>query len=54
MNHMTIYHKPTCSTCRKVIEFVKASKKPFTAIKRVVEEGSVKTSGGAEEKRGSL
>ncbi len=32
MAHMTIYHKPTCSTCRKVIKLVEESGQPFTAI----------------------
>lgn len=32
MGHITIYQKPTCSTCRKVIKLVEESGQPFTAI----------------------
>ncbi len=32
MTHMTIYQKPTCSTCRTVIKLVKDSGQPFTAV----------------------
>lgn len=32
MADITIYHKPTCSTCRNVIKLVEESGKPFTAI----------------------
>lgn len=32
MTHITIYQKPSCSTCRKVIKLVQESGKPFTAI----------------------
>ena len=32
MAHITIYQKPTCSTCRKVMKFVEQSGQPFTAI----------------------
>jgi len=32
MADITIYHKPTCSTCRNVIKLVEESRKPFTAI----------------------
>lgn len=32
MTDITIYHKPTCSTCRNVIKLVEESGKPFTAI----------------------
>ena len=32
MAHITIYQKPTCSTCRKVIKLVEESGQPFTAI----------------------
>lgn len=29
---MTIYQKPTCSTCREVVKLVQSSGQPFTAI----------------------
>ena len=29
---ITIYQKPTCSTCREAVKLVKASGQPFTAI----------------------
>ena len=32
MAHVTIYQKPTCSTCRKVIKLVKESGQPFSAV----------------------
>ena len=32
MAHMTIYQKPTCSTCRTVIKLVQDSGQPFTAV----------------------
>ena len=32
MAQITIYQKPTCSTCRKVIKLVRDSRKPFIAI----------------------
>lgn len=32
MAKLTIYQKPTCSTCRKVIKLVEESGHPFTAI----------------------
>ena len=32
MTQITIYQKPTCSTCRIVIKLVKESGKPFIAI----------------------
>ncbi len=32
MAHITIYQKPTCSTCRKVVKLVEESGQPFTAI----------------------
>ncbi len=32
MAHITIYQKPTCSTCRKVFKLVEESGQPFTAI----------------------
>lgn len=32
MAKITIYHKPTCSTCREAIGFLKDSGEPFTAI----------------------
>jgi arsenate reductase (glutaredoxin) len=32
MAGITIYHKPTCSTCRQVIKLVEESGHPFTAI----------------------
>jgi arsenate reductase len=32
MGQITIYQKPTCSTCRQAVQLLKASGKPFTAI----------------------
>jgi arsenate reductase len=32
MGHITIYQKPTCSTCRQAVQLLKASGKPFTAV----------------------
>lgn len=32
MADITIYQKPTCSTCREAVQLLKASGKPFTAI----------------------
>jgi arsenate reductase len=32
MTEITIYHKPTCSTCRNVIKLIEESGQPFTAI----------------------
>ncbi len=32
MADITIYHKPTCTTCRQAVQLLKESGKPFTAI----------------------
>jgi arsenate reductase len=32
MSKLTIYQKPTCSTCRQAVQMLKESGKPFTAI----------------------
>ena len=32
MAHVTIYQKPTCSTCRKVVKLVEESGQPFSAV----------------------
>jgi len=32
MSDITIYQKPTCSTCRQALQLLKESGKPFTAI----------------------
>jgi arsenate reductase (glutaredoxin) len=32
MSKITIYQKPTCSTCRQAVQLLKESGKPFTAI----------------------
>lgn len=32
MPKITIYHKPTCSTCRQAVQLLKESGRPFTAI----------------------
>jgi arsenate reductase len=32
MADITIYQKPTCSTCREAVQLLKNSGKPFTAI----------------------
>ena len=29
---ITIYQKPTCSTCREAVKLIQASRQPFTAI----------------------
>jgi arsenate reductase len=32
MDDMTIYLKPTCTTCREAVQMVKDSGKPYTAV----------------------
>ena len=32
MAEITIYQKPTCSTCREAVHFVRESGQPFTAV----------------------
>lgn len=32
MSKLTIYQKPTCSTCRQAVQFLKESGTPFTAV----------------------
>ncbi|MFO0776927.1 MAG: glutaredoxin domain-containing protein [Nitrospira sp.] len=32
MAHVTIYQKPTCTTCRQAVQLLKNSGKPYTAI----------------------
>jgi arsenate reductase len=32
VNRITIYHKPTCTTCRQAVQMLKDSGQPFTAI----------------------
>ena len=32
MAHITIYQKPTCTTCRQAVQLLKDSGKPYTAI----------------------
>lgn len=32
MADVTIYQKPTCSTCRQAVQLLKESGKPFTAV----------------------
>lgn len=32
MQRITIYHKPTCTTCRQAVQILKDSGQPFTAI----------------------
>lgn len=32
MADITIYHKPTCTTCRQAVQLLKDSGKPYTAI----------------------
>ncbi len=32
MADITIYHKPTCTTCRQAVQRLKESGKPFTAV----------------------
>lgn len=32
MDPITIYHKPTCSTCREAVQLLKQSGKPFKAV----------------------
>jgi arsenate reductase len=32
MAQITIYHKPTCSTCRQAVQLLKENGKPFTAV----------------------
>jgi arsenate reductase len=37
MSKLTIYQKPTCSTCRQAVQMLKESGKPFTAINYYVQ-----------------
>jgi len=32
MSEITIYQKPTCSTCRQAVQLLKESGKPFTTV----------------------
>jgi arsenate reductase len=32
MEPLTIYHKPTCSTCRQAIQVLKETGRPYTAV----------------------
>lgn len=32
MSDITIYHKPTCTTCRQAVQLLKDSGTPFTAV----------------------
>ncbi len=32
MSDITIYHKPTCTTCRQAMQLLKESGKPFDAV----------------------
>jgi arsenate reductase len=32
MTNMTIYHKPTCTTCRQALQILKDSGQPFEAV----------------------
>ena len=32
MSKLTIYQKPTCSTCRQAVQLLKESGKPFTTV----------------------
>ena len=32
MQRITIYHKPTCTTCRQAVQILKDSGQPFTVI----------------------
>ncbi len=32
MADITIYQKPTCTTCRQAVQMLKESRKPFTAV----------------------
>lgn len=32
MSDVTIYQKPTCSTCRQAVQFLKESGQPFTTV----------------------
>ncbi len=32
MADITIYHKPTCTTCRQAVQLLKDSGKPFTVV----------------------
>jgi len=32
MSQITIYQKPTCSTCRQAVQLIKENGQPFTAI----------------------
>jgi arsenate reductase len=32
MGQITVYHKPTCSTCRQAVQLLKESGKPFATV----------------------
>jgi len=52
MADITIYHKPTCSTCRQVIKLVEESGQPFTAINYYEKPFSKSTLKGLLKKAG--
>ena len=66
MAMVTIYQKPTCSTCRQAVQLLKESGKPFTAInyyekpftkaatQEPFKEGGSLTEGYSENQRGHL
>lgn len=46
MADITIYQKPTCSTCREAVQLLKESGKPFTAVnyyERAFTKGQLKS-----------
>ncbi len=53
MDKITIYQKPTCSTCRQVIKLTEASGQPFQAI-NYYEEPFTKSKLKALLKKGGL
>lgn len=52
MAGITIYQKPTCSTCRQVIKLVEESGQPFTAINYYEKPFSKSTLKGLLKKAG--
>ena len=52
MADITIYHKPTCSTCRQVIKLVEDSGQSFTAINYYEKPFSKSTLKGLLKKAG--
>ncbi|HPV84554.1 MAG TPA: hypothetical protein PK866_15545, partial [Nitrospira sp.] len=48
MAEITIYQKPTCSTCREAVRLVRESGQPFTAVNQF---GGIAMPGGEPQLR---